>query len=67
MKKPTVTQAYAMIRHLKKRNAAGDGEKIEQLKAEIEAQKDSSAQLDVDRYFAQDPAAAAPSKPRPVR
>lgn len=51
MKAPTVTEAYAMIRVLKKRNQKGDGEKIAQLQQLIEAEKDKAATLAIDKYF----------------
>lgn len=51
MKPPSITQAYAMIRVLKKRNAKGDGEKIAQLEKLIEEARDKQATLDVEKYF----------------
>lgn len=51
MKAPTPTQAYAMIRALKKRGAKGDGEKIAQLQAIIEEHKDKEALLYIDKFF----------------
>lgn len=51
MKAPTVTEAYNMIRVLKKRGAKGDGQKIEQLKVIIQEAKDKEALLLVDKYF----------------
>lgn len=51
MKHPTVTQAYAMIRALKKRAAKGDGEKITQLQALIHEQKNKDALLDLEKFF----------------
>lgn len=59
MKPPTVTQAYAMIRLLKKRAAPGDGERIEELKTLIALEKDKAAQLSLDAFF---PADLAPAK-----
>lgn len=58
MNKPTVTEAYAMIRVLKKRNEKGDAQKIEQLQQVIEEAKVSSAQLAIDKYFPDPPAPA---------
>lgn len=55
MKQPTVTQAYAMIRLLKKRYAKGDTEKIKQLEELIALERDRAAQLDLDRFFSGDP------------
>lgn len=51
----TVTTAYAMIRALKKRGAKGDGEKIAELQSFIEAEKDKTALLDVEKYFSNQP------------
>lgn len=51
MKAPTVTEAYAMIRVLKNRNAKGDGEKIAQLEKIIEEAKEKKALLDIDKFF----------------
>lgn len=51
MQAPSVTQAYAIIRLLKKRAAKGDAAKIEELKKLIEAEKDKKAQLDLDAFF----------------
>lgn len=59
MNTPTVTDAYAMIRALKKRAAPGDADKIQQLKELIELEKDKSAQLALERFF---PIDKAPSK-----
>lgn len=61
MKPPTVTQAYAMIRLLKKRAAPGDGDRIRELTEIISLEKDKAAQLELDRFF---PADVAPGKPR---
>lgn len=54
-KGPTVTQAYAMIRALKKRGAPGDGEKIKILEEQIEAEKEKQALLDIDKFFTDPP------------
>lgn len=51
MKGPTASEAYAMIRVLKKRGAKGDGEKITQLRAIIEEARDKEALLNVDKFF----------------
>lgn len=51
MKSPSVTQAYAMIRALKKRAAKGDAEKIKQLEDTIAEIRDKAALLDLDRFF----------------
>lgn len=51
MKPPSVTQAYAMIRFLKKRAAKGDGDKIAQLESQISEIREKQAALDVDKYF----------------
>lgn len=55
MEKPTVTQAYAMIRLLKKRAAVGDGDKIRQLEQLIAEEKDKEALLAIDRFFGSEP------------
>lgn len=51
MKGPTASEAYAMIRLLKKRAAKGDGEKIAELQAIIDAEREKKAQLDLDKFF----------------
>lgn len=51
MQAPSVTQAYAMIRVLKKRGAKGDGEKIAELQAIIDEDRDKKALLDLDKFF----------------
>lgn len=51
MKQPTVTQAYAMIRALKKRAAKGDAEKIKALQDIIDEQRNREALLDLERFF----------------
>lgn len=51
MKEPSATQAYSMIRFLKKRAEKGDALKIAELQKIIDAAKDKQAQLDVDKYF----------------
>lgn len=58
MKQPTVSEAYAMIRLLKKRAAAGDGEKIQQLEQLIAEARDKTAQLALDRFFSSEPGAS---------
>lgn len=55
MKAPTITQAYAMIRALKKRAAKGDGEIIQQLEVLIEQEKNKEALLDVEKFFPKKP------------
>lgn len=57
MKQPTVTQAYAMIRLLKKRATKGDADRIKQLEELIALERDRAAQLDLDRFFSGDPKA----------
>lgn len=56
MNKATVTEAYAMIRVLKKRNEKGDAQKIEQLQQVIQEAKVASGQLAIDKYFPEPPA-----------
>lgn len=51
MNAPSVTEAYAMIRALKKRNEKGDGAKIAQLETLIAEAKDKKALLAIDKYF----------------
>lgn len=51
MKAPTASEAYAMIRVLKKRGAPGDGEKVAQLQAIIDEARDKAALLNVDKFF----------------
>lgn len=51
MQGPSVTQAYAMIRVLKKRAAKGDGEKIAELQQIIDEDRDKRALLDLDKFF----------------
>lgn len=51
MKPPSISQAYAMIRLLKKRAAKGDGEKIAQLETLITEARDKEAALAVEKYF----------------
>lgn len=51
MQAPSVTQAYAMIRVLKKRGAKGDGEKIAELQQIIDEDRDKKALLDLDKFF----------------
>lgn len=51
MKQPTITEAYAMLRILKKRGAKGDGEKAAQLQTIIDEAKDKKAQGDLEKYF----------------
>lgn len=51
MKQPSVTQAYAMIRLLKKRAAKGDALKIQELQNLIQAEKDKKAQIDLETFF----------------
>lgn len=50
-KQPTVTEAYAMIRILRKRGEKGDAKKIEALQLIIDEAKNKKAQLDLDKYF----------------
>lgn len=50
-KGPSITQAYAMIRFLKKRAGKGDGEKIKQLEDQIQEAREKQAALDVEKYF----------------
>lgn len=61
-KPPTVTEAYAMIRLLKKRAAPGDAEKIDQLKQVIALEREKAAQLSLDRFFGAEPSSG--QKPR---
>lgn len=51
MEAPTASQAYAMIRVLKKRAAQGDGEKIAELQKIIDEDRDKRALLDLDKFF----------------
>lgn len=51
MKAPTVTDAYAMIRFLRKRAQKGDGEKIKQLEVIIAEARDRAATIAVDSFF----------------
>lgn len=51
MKAPSVSEAYAMIRVLKDRNAKGDGEKIAALEKIIADEKTKTALLAIDKYF----------------
>lgn len=51
MNGPSVTEAYAMIRALKKRAAKGDADKIHQLEQLIQEAKLKQAQLAIDKYF----------------
>lgn len=51
MKRPTITEAYAMLRILKKRNEKGDAQKIAALQLIIDEAKDNKAQGDLDKYF----------------
>lgn len=71
MKGPTVSQAYAMIRYLKKRNEPGDATKITELKNFIEEEKLKIAAQDVERFLtsnAADPRQLEiPSTPRGKR
>lgn len=62
MKQPSVTEAYAMIRLLKKRAQPGDGEKIQQLEQLILEARDKTAQLNLDRFFSSEPVAAKTPK-----
>lgn len=52
MQQPTVTQAYAMIRYLKKRSAPGDAKRITELQKIIDEGKDKQAARDVETFFA---------------
>lgn len=51
MKQPTVTEAYAMLRILKKRGEKGDQAKITSLQEIIDTEKDKKARLDLEKYF----------------
>lgn len=48
---PSITEAYAMIRVLKRRALKGDAEKIAALQKLIDEDKDKKAQLAIDKYF----------------
>lgn len=51
MQAPSPSQAYAMIRVLKKRAGKGDGEKIAELQQIIAEDRDKKALLDLDKFF----------------
>lgn len=51
MKEPTITEAYAMLRILRKRGEKGDGQKITMLQDIIDKAKDKRAQGDLEKYF----------------
>lgn len=51
MQAPTASQAYSMIRVLKKRAAKGDGEKIAELQQIIDEDREKRALLDLDKFF----------------
>lgn len=51
MAAPSVTEAYAMIRVLKKRAAKGDGETIAELQKIIDEDRHKKALLDLDKFF----------------
>lgn len=51
MKQPTMTEAYAMLRILKKRAEKGDQQKIAALQTIIDEAKDKKAQGDLEKYF----------------
>lgn len=51
MPKPTISQAYQMIRLLKQRGQTGDAEKITQLRALIEEEKTKQTNMLLDTFF----------------
>lgn len=66
MREPSATEAYAMIRLLRKRAQPGDAQKIEALRRIIDDVRSAKAQLDLDRFFSSDPGApAAPGGRKP--
>lgn len=62
MREPSVSEAYAMIRVLKKRAQPGDAQKIESLQKIIDDTRSAKAQLDLDRFFSEAPGAPGSSK-----
>lgn len=51
MNAPSVSEAYTMIRLLKKRALKGDADKIRQLELIIAEAKDKAAALALERFF----------------
>lgn len=51
MKQPTITEAYAMLRILRKRGEKGDQQKIASLQTIIDEEKEKKARLDLEKYF----------------
>lgn len=51
MKQPTITEAYAMLRILKKRGEKGDAQKAAALQTIIDEAKDQKAKADLEKYF----------------